>query len=208
MTPNCFQRQSEHGIGASGEAGGGGKKFVAGTGGRRSIAAFDGRQFNPNPMLNRMLTRGIAFRRVVLATALLGALTVALPLRAADAEKESPAATEKGAKDGKEPKESKKGLELVVDQPLARAKQAASNALVTLGCKLKKDEAKYLEGKRSNKIGVAVGSGGETLKVWLTEVSPTQTRIKVSTSKSMVGYVGQRNWDDEMIAEIKKDLGL
>ena len=56
-------------------------------------------------------------------------------------------------------------------------------------------------------MGFFVGSGGETIGLWLATLAPDKTEVKVTTSKSVVGIAGQKNWDDAVIAEITKTLG-
>jgi len=88
-------------------------------------------------------------------------------------------------------------------QPMSKVQEQAVNAMVVLGCKIKKQLPNYVEGKRSRKVGVFVGSGGETLRVWLTEADGI-TSIKVKTDRTFAGGAGQKNWDEELVEEIKK----
>jgi hypothetical protein len=99
------------------------------------------------------------------------------------------------------------GAPVVFDQPIAATQQAAVNALTVIGCDIKRREATYLEGHRSNKIGVTTGSGGETVKIWLTATEPQKTSVKVQTRKSLVGSTGQKNWDAQVLDEMTKALG-
>ena len=91
------------------------------------------------------------------------------------------------------------------DQPIAAVQVQAVNALTVLGCEFKKQLPNYVEGKRVRKVGVFVGSGGETLRVWLAEVDG-KTEVRVSTSKTFVGGAGQKNWDKQITEEITKGL--
>lgn len=91
------------------------------------------------------------------------------------------------------------------EQPLAAVQVQAVNALTVLGCELNKQLPNYVEGKRVRKVGVFVGSGGETLRVWLAEVAG-KTEVRVSTSKTFVGGAGQKNWDKQIVEEITKGL--
>jgi hypothetical protein len=96
---------------------------------------------------------------------------------------------------------------VVFSQPVDKAKRAAVDALVVLGFDVQKQEAAYVEGFRPRKIGLFVGSGGETVGVWLEPVTPERTRVRVDTAKSFAGYVGQKKWDSEVLAEMEKTLG-
>jgi hypothetical protein len=91
----------------------------------------------------------------------------------------------------------------VFEQPIAKVQEQTVNALVTLGCEIKKQLPNYVEGKRVRKVGVFVGSGGETIRVWLAE-QDGKTSIKVTTDKTFVGGAGQKNWDQETVDEITK----
>jgi hypothetical protein len=95
---------------------------------------------------------------------------------------------------------------VVFDQSIATTQQAAVNALAVIGCDIKKQEPTYVEGHRPNKIGLVVGSGGETVKVWLDAAAPEKTSVKVQTKKSLVGLAGQKNWDKQVLDEMTKSL--
>ena len=91
------------------------------------------------------------------------------------------------------------------EQPMSVVQAQAVTALTVLGCELKTQLPSYVEGKRVRKVGVFVGSGGETLRVWLAEVEG-RTEVRVSTSKTFVGGAGQKNWDKQIVEEITKGL--
>lgn len=95
----------------------------------------------------------------------------------------------------------------VFPQPIEKAQKASVDALTVTGFDIKKQEPAYVEGTRPRKVGLFVGSGGETVGVWLTALSADKTEIKVKTSKTFVGGAGQKNWDAEVLAEITKTLG-
>lgn len=95
---------------------------------------------------------------------------------------------------------------VVFDQAIAKTQQAAVDALAVIGCKIKKQEPTYVEGHRRNKMGLFVGSGGETVKVLLEALEPQKTGVKVTTEKSFVGMAGQKNWDKEVLDEMTKVL--
>jgi hypothetical protein len=92
----------------------------------------------------------------------------------------------------------------VFAQSTERTQRAARDALTVLGFEIKKAEPLYVEGYRPRKIGMFVGSGGETAGVWLEPMGPDQTRVLVDTAKSLVGIAGQKDWDDEILAEMRK----
>lgn len=79
---------------------------------------------------------------------------------------------------------------------------AALQALAGIGCEIKKNTPTAIEGKRSNKIGLAVGSGGEKLFVDLKDLGDGKTEVRVTTKKTMLGYVGQKLWNEEVAKQI------
>ncbi len=94
----------------------------------------------------------------------------------------------------------------VFQQPVEPVKKAAVDALVVIGFDITKQEPMYIEGFRPRKMGLFVGSGGETVGVWLTAQGSGQTKVKVDTAKSLIGIVGQRNWEPEILNEMTKSL--
>jgi len=92
------------------------------------------------------------------------------------------------------------------DYPAAAVQKAAVNALSVTGFDIQKSESGYVEGFRPRKVGLLVGSGGETVGVWILPVNANRTNAKVETEKSLVGIVGQKNWDDEVIAAMRTSL--
>ena len=85
--------------------------------------------------------------------------------------------------------------------------KAAIDALVVTGFDIQKSEPLYVEGFRPHKVGFFVGSGGETVGIWIEPLGSSSTRVRVDTAKSLVGIVGQKNWDTEILAEMEKTLG-
>ena len=92
---------------------------------------------------------------------------------------------------------------VVFAQPVAGVRNAAMAALTANGFDIRKDEPLYIEGHRPVKIGFLIGSGGESAGIWL-EAEGAGTRVWVSTAKSLLAYLGQKNWDDEILAEMRK----
>jgi len=100
------------------------------------------------------------------------------------------------------------GMTVTFDKPLAAVQKAAVDALTVVGVDVKKQEPNYVEGKRGHKVGVFVGSGGEVLSVALTAVGPDNTEAKVRTTKTFVGRMGQKFWDQDVVNEMAKALGV
>ena len=99
--------------------------------------------------------------------------------------------------------ETKKNTTVVVLTAKPEAVHAAAlQALAGIGCDVKKDTPLAIEGKRSNKIGLAVGSGGEKLFVEIKDLGDGKTEVTVTTKKTMLGIVGQKLWNDEIAAQI------
>ncbi len=98
------------------------------------------------------------------------------------------------------------GVQATLDHPIEVAQKAAVNALTVIGCTIKKDDPVYVEGKREHKVGVFVGSGGETVSVTLTPAGDGKVSINIRTKKSFVGMAGQKNWDQPVLDEMLKSL--
>jgi hypothetical protein len=90
---------------------------------------------------------------------------------------------------------------------VAEVHKAAVDALTAVGVEIRKDEANLLEGKRKNKMGAFVGSGGEVLSVALTSIDGGKTEAKIRTTKTFVGRAGQKVWDQQVADEMAKSLG-
>jgi hypothetical protein len=96
------------------------------------------------------------------------------------------------------------GEGVVFAQPADVIAKAAVDALVVHGFDIEKKEPLYIEGFRPRKIGFFVGSGGETVGIWLQPLEPSRTRVQVKTALSLVGIVGQRDWDAEILARWRR----
>lgn len=121
----------------------------------------------------------------------------ALPLSAKD----------KAAADQTEEKEGKKNpTVVVVTAKLDAVHGAALQALAAIGCEIKKDAPTEIEAKRPNKMGLAVGSGGEKLFVTLKDLGDGKVEVTVRTKKTMVGLVGQKLWNDEVAKQISESV--
>lgn len=96
---------------------------------------------------------------------------------------------------------------VVYNKPEAAVQKAAVDAMVANGFVISKSDAEYVEGARPHKMGLVVGSGGESAGVWLSSLESDKTSVKVSTAKSFAGMAGQKSWDKEIIAEMDKSIG-
>jgi hypothetical protein len=96
---------------------------------------------------------------------------------------------------------------VVYDKPESVVQKAAIDALVANGFEIKTTQADYIEGSRPHKMGLVVGSGGESAGVWLTAIGTAKTSVKVDTAKSVLGIAGQKNWNTEILAEMDKSVG-
>jgi len=94
----------------------------------------------------------------------------------------------------------------VFPHPIAKVQKASVAALAVTGFDINKQESAYVEGFRPRKVGLLVGSGGETAGIWLTAKGVDKTEVKVDTAKSFVGIAGQQSWNEEIISEIGKAL--
>lgn len=100
------------------------------------------------------------------------------------------------------------GVTVTFDKPMADVQKAAVDALTTIGVSIKKQEPNLVEGKRKNKVGLFVGSGGEILTVSLNSLDASKTEAKVRTTKTFAGRAGQKVWDQQIIEEMSKSLGV
>jgi hypothetical protein len=99
-----------------------------------------------------------------------------------------------------------KGVQATFDQPMSTVHKVAVDALTVIGCTIKKDDPAYVEGKRDRKIGVFVGSGGETVTVTLSDAGGGKVSVDVRTARTFVGGAGQKNWDQPVLDEMAKQL--
>ncbi len=95
----------------------------------------------------------------------------------------------------------------VFAKPAADVQKAAVDALVVLGFEVKKSDPTYVEGYRPRKVGLFVGSGGETVGIWVEPLGPSRTGVRVDTARTFVGGAGQKRWDDDVVNELQKSLG-
>jgi hypothetical protein len=113
------------------------------------------------------------------------------------------------------PKATDAKVGAVFQRPIDNVQKAAVDALAVTGFDITKKEANYIEGFRPRKVGLFVGSGGETVGVWLTAQTPDKTEVKVRTARSFVGGAGQKKLgqpdsrrDDQDAREIVKPVPL
>jgi hypothetical protein len=100
------------------------------------------------------------------------------------------------------------GVTVTFEKPVVEVQKAAVDALTTVGAAPSKQEPNFVEGKRKNKVGLMVGSGGEVLSVALTSLEEGKTQAKVRTTKTFVGRAGQKVWDQQILEEMSKVLGV
>lgn len=100
----------------------------------------------------------------------------------------------------------KKKAPLVFNKGVEEVRQAGLRALTFVGCELKTQQPYFLTGRRPNKFGLFVGSGGETVKLFLYPQAPELTHVWVDTDLSFAGIAGQQSWDDKVTAELKSLL--
>ena len=87
-------------------------------------------------------------------------------------------------------------------QPLPRVQNAAVSALTSVGCRIEKKETYFVSGERPHKMGLFVGSGGETVKVFMVPQSDKVTNVWVDTDLSFAGIAGQQGWNQQVLAEM------
>jgi hypothetical protein len=97
-------------------------------------------------------------------------------------------------------------MDQLVDHPIDKRQHALKLSMETFGLVFKNARPDYLEGTRSRRIGLMLGSGGEKVTVKLTSDS-SKTRVKVETGKGFVGRLGKKNWSTPIFNEALKILG-
>jgi predicted dinucleotide-utilizing enzyme len=112
---------------------------------------------------------------------------------------------EKKEEQQEDPTKGSKNVDEVVNYPMELVLEAARQAMETYGCEIKKEKADYLEGTRSRHIGAFVGSGGEKIKVKLSE-EKEGTRVKINTGKGFMGRLGKKNWSTPIFKEMMRLL--
>ncbi len=90
--------------------------------------------------------------------------------------------------------------------PIAQVQKAAVLALVEDGFNIAKQEPTYVQGKRPHEVGFFVGSGGETVGVWLTARGANTTEVRIDTAKSFAGHLGQKDWDSNILTKMRQTL--
>ncbi len=96
---------------------------------------------------------------------------------------------------------------IIFDKPAPAVQRAAIDSLVVNGFEIQKTEPLYVEGYRPRRVGLIVGSGGETVGVWLDPLNDSKTGVRVDTARTALGLAGQRNWNAEILSEMTKVLG-
>lgn len=89
--------------------------------------------------------------------------------------------------------------------PVEEVRVAALRALNFVGCETKINKPYHLSGRRPNKFGLLVGSGGETVEVFL-KPAAAGTDVWVDTDLSFVGMAGQQGWNDQVLEEMRRIL--
>lgn len=92
--------------------------------------------------------------------------------------------------------------------PAAACHAATLDALSVLGFDVEENEPDYVEGVRPRRANLLWGNpGGERVKVRLKSVAPDETRVVITTQKSFVGLIGQKNWDRDVAQQMTETLG-
>jgi hypothetical protein len=101
----------------------------------------------------------------------------------------------------------KKKPATTLHQPIETVRVAAARALTLVGCKIEENDKHpyFVKGKRPQKMGLFVGSGGETIKIYMLPKG-SDTEVWIDTDLSFVGIAGQQNWDKQTMAELDRTL--
>jgi hypothetical protein len=71
-------------------------------------------------------------------------------------------------------------------QPLSRVHDAAVRALTTVGCEIHQKQDYFVSGSRPHTFGLIVGSGGETVQIYMLPQSEESTQEWVNTNKTLI----------------------
>lgn len=126
------------------------------------------------------------------------AAPVAAPAIAAKA---APAVAVAGA-----PKPEKSAVTMTFSAPLVSTHAAAIAAAKESGFDIATDTDTYVAGPRPRKIGVFVGSGGETINITFKSLGEASTEVTVWTKRTFVGGAGQKDWDAPVLDAMKASL--
>lgn len=123
----------------------------------------------------------------------------AAPAPAAKAAASAPAAAS--------PNAPKNAVSATFNAPLSRTHDAAVEAAKQSGFEIGAASTDtFVTGPRPRKIGLVVGSGGETINIALKSMGDS-TQVTVWTKRTFVGGAGQKDWDAPVIAAMKAQLG-
>ena len=101
---------------------------------------------------------------------------------------------------------TKPGSAALVDRPVEAVQKAAVNELVVTGLDVTRQEPLYVEGYRPRRWGVVVGSGGETVGIWLEPETATRTRVRIDTARTFAGGAGQKIWNQDVLRALEREL--
>jgi hypothetical protein len=93
-------------------------------------------------------------------------------------------------------------------QPISRVHDAAIRALTSVGCDVDEKQNYKISGSRPRHMGLIVGSGGETVTVFMLPQGDKSTQVWVDTDRTFLGLAGQRNWDERTLNEMKNILSV
>lgn len=94
----------------------------------------------------------------------------------------------------------------IFEQPHTKVRDAALRALTAVGAELRRNEPYYVSGWRPNKVGLFVGSGGETVEIFIIPDGDTTTKVWVDTDLSFVGIAGQQEWNEQVKQDMRMSL--
>jgi hypothetical protein len=95
---------------------------------------------------------------------------------------------------------------VVFQKGLEEVRAAGLRALTFVGCKVDVQDPLYLSGQRPRKFGLFIGSGGETVKVFLYPQTESETHVWVDTDLTFVGIAGQQGWNKQVLQAMTNAL--
>jgi hypothetical protein len=92
---------------------------------------------------------------------------------------------------------------MVFNGNMQKARTAAEKSFEALGFEIQSKDERCMQGRKPLKSGFFISSGGESVTTCFV-ASGNKVKVQVQTKKTAFGFLGQENWDNRFLDEIKK----